>query len=96
MNLDKKKKEIEFEYKINVQETLLQNMFWTPMFLFVCIFASIGIAKVGLFVDQGFQLMYLVFVLFFTLRIFAWLGQPRIELKQEIIMPNKKRQRRMG
>ena len=72
--------EEEINWVIDVKKTLFYNMIWIPMFIVTWIFAFIGISKVNLFLDQGFQIMYLIVIIFAVIRLVAMVGNPRIEL----------------
>jgi hypothetical protein len=74
----------ENNWVVDVKQTLYQNMMLIPMYLLAWIFAFVGLSKVHLFTDQGFQIMYLIVILLATLKLFALIGHPRIELKREI------------
>ena len=73
----------ENNFKIDIKETLLRNLLWIPMFIFVAVFASIGISYAPSFVDEKLKLMFLVFSLFFTLKLIVWVGHPTICLKEK-------------
>ena len=72
----------EPNFKIDVKETLLRNLMWIPLMIFVMIFSIIALGKVDLFLDEGFQIMFLIFSLFFTLKLFVWVGHPEIILRE--------------
>ena len=69
------------DYKIDLKETLRYNSFWIVMEVLIFFVIFIAISKAGYFTEQGFQLMYLIFCMFFTFKILSWNGHPRIYLK---------------
>ena len=72
------------EFTINLKETLLRNLFWIIL-LFVVFYISILSLKMSEYFNGegmvGFKLMYLVFCLFFVLKLLTWLGQPEVILR---------------
>lgn len=71
----------ENNFKIDIKETLFRNFMWIPLMIFVMIFSITALGKVDLFQDEGFQIMFLIFSLFFTLKLFVWVGHPEIILR---------------
>lgn len=80
----KSKQEPQIEWVFDWKQTLAQNSLYIPMFLAVMSFCYIGLA-VSIVRDQLLQIMGLIFTLFFTLKMFAWVGQPRIALMQRLL-----------
>lgn len=73
-------------FKLDIGETLIRNLLWIPMFIAVMIINLVALSKVEYFSGEGmvgFQLMYLVFCLFFILRLLYWLGHPSICLRRK-------------
>ena len=69
-------------WTINLKETLTRNSLWIAMEILIFAVIFIALSKVEYFLDQGFQLMYLVFCLFFIIKLLSWGGQPTIILKE--------------
>ncbi len=69
-------------WKIDLKETLLRNSLWIAMEILIFAVIFIALTKVEHFTDQGFQLMYLVFCLIFTLKLLNWGGHPRLILRE--------------
>jgi len=80
----------ERDWKINLKETLCRNIIWIVFEILIFVIIFIALSKTEHFVDQGFQLMYLVFCLFFTLKLLSWGGQPTI-IMEEIRTKRRKR-----
>lgn len=75
--------------KLDIQKTLLFNILWIPMFGLVCYFCIIGISvAANMKEDPIIGLMALVFSLFFTLKMLAWVGHPTLYLKNNELLRN--------
>ena len=70
-------------FRLDIKETLFRNFLWIPMFLVITIFAFIGINQIPLIENENLKIMYLVFVLFFTLKLFLWVGHPIIVMREK-------------
>ena len=70
-------------FRLDIKETLFRNFLWIPMFLVITIFAFIGINQIPLIENENLKIMYLVFVLFFTLKLFSWVGHPIIVMREK-------------
>ena len=79
--MTKKKIEKDKEWIVDWKQTLYENALWIPISILVFSVIFIALNKVKYFTDQGFQLMYLVFCLFFIFKILHWLGKPILNLK---------------
>ena len=78
-----KKKTPEKEWIMDWKQTLAQNSFWIVMMLAVYAFCTMGISVAASIEDEVIKVMALIFTLFFTLKMFAWCGHPRINLKEK-------------
>jgi hypothetical protein len=78
-----KKKTPQKEWVFDCKQTLLQNSFWIFMMLAVYIFCVLGLNIVASIEDEMLKIMGLVFTLFFTLKMLAWNGHPRINLMEK-------------
>lgn len=74
-----KNKNIEFE--LDWKKTLSYNSFWIISFIVVTIISIITLGKIDYFADEGFRVMFLIFAMFFILKLFAWVGYPQIHEK---------------
>jgi uncharacterized membrane protein YfcA len=74
-----KRKEWIFDWK----QSLAQNFFWLIMVLFIYVFAFFGISAAASIEEEMLKVMALVFTLFFTLKMVAWNGHPRIVLMEK-------------
>ncbi len=74
----------EAKFVVDVKKTLWANCFWFIMFIFISSFIVIGILKVSDFTEEGFRLMYLIFIYFITFKLLGWLGHPTIYMKEKL------------
>ena len=75
-------KKEEKNFKIDIKETILRNIFWIIMFSSIYFFAFFGINHSSSLEDETLKVMYLIFTLFFTLKIIVWVGHPEIILRE--------------
>ena len=68
-------------WEVDWKKSLLNNIMWMIMFSVTFIFAFVAINQVKLFTEQGFQVMYLIVVLFSTIRLLVWVGHPKFAEK---------------
>lgn len=71
------------KFRLDIKETLFRNFLWIPMFLVVTAFAFFGINQIPLIENENLKIMYLIFTLFFTLKLFTWVGHPIIVLREK-------------
>ncbi len=76
------KQEPQKEWVLDWKQTLAQNSLWLLMILGVYIFGYFGLT-VSIVENEMLQIMGLIFTLFFMLKMFAWVGHPRITLMEK-------------
>lgn len=81
-------REEEGKFKLDIKDTLLRNFLWIPMFVIITSFAFMGINQVPLIENENLKVMFLVFTLFFTLKLFTWVGHPTIVLREKEAQKN--------
>lgn len=74
--------EIDSDYKVDLKQTLYANLMWLWMTGIMIGFIIVGFTKVNDFKDETIHMIYLIVMLFVTVKLLNWTGGPIIRLKR--------------
>lgn len=81
--LDQYIEECEEEYKFDIKKGLLSNIFWLLSFFSIYILIVISLLKTSEITDQIIKVLYLIVMMFVTLKLLGWVGHPNLYFKRK-------------